>query len=86
MTPDLPVLRDPDGYIYAREWSGGLCVGGFEPHAKPVFSGYNAVPRDFAFQLFEDDYDQFEILYDNAMLRIPDLADTGRCRGEFVRQ
>ena len=23
----LPVLRDPDAYIYAREWSGGLCVG-----------------------------------------------------------
>ena len=23
----LPVLRDPDAYIYAREWSSGLCVG-----------------------------------------------------------
>jgi 4-methylaminobutanoate oxidase (formaldehyde-forming) len=33
---DLPVLRDPDGYIYFREWSGGIIMGGFEPVAKPV--------------------------------------------------
>lgn len=24
----LPVLRDPDAYIYYREWSGGLLMGG----------------------------------------------------------
>ena len=50
-------------YIYAREWSGGICMGGFEPAAKPAFEGNNAVPRDFAFQLFADDYDQFDILF-----------------------
>src|SRR5262249_5778614 len=32
---DLPVLRDPDGYIYIKEEVGGLLVGGFEPDAKP---------------------------------------------------
>ena len=32
---DLPVLRDPDGYIYFKEEVGGLLMGGFEPVAKP---------------------------------------------------
>jgi pyruvate dehydrogenase phosphatase regulatory subunit len=34
---DLPVLRDLNGLLYAREWSGGLLVGGFELEAKPCF-------------------------------------------------
>ena len=29
ITPDLPVLRDPDGYIYFKEETGGLVMGGF---------------------------------------------------------
>jgi 4-methylaminobutanoate oxidase (formaldehyde-forming) len=32
---DTPVLRDPDGYTYFKEETGGLVVGGFEPEAKP---------------------------------------------------
>ena len=32
---DLPVIRDPDGYIYYKEEVGGLVMGGFEPVAKP---------------------------------------------------
>jgi hypothetical protein len=32
---DLPVLRDPDGWTYVKEETGGLLVGGFEPQAKP---------------------------------------------------
>ena len=35
VTPDLPVMRDPDGYIYYKEEVGGLVMGGFEPVAKP---------------------------------------------------
>lgn len=35
ISKDLPVLRDLDGLIYAREWSGGLCIGGFELKANP---------------------------------------------------
>ncbi len=35
VTPDLPCLRDPDGYIYFKEEVGGLLMGGFEPKAKP---------------------------------------------------
>ncbi len=37
---EIPVLRDPDALFYMREWSGGLCVGGFELKAKPIFEVY----------------------------------------------
>ncbi len=33
--PMLPVMRDPDGFIYYKEEVGGLVMGGFEPQAKP---------------------------------------------------
>lgn len=69
--PDLPVMRDPDGYIYFKEEVGGLAMGGFEPSAKPW--GMQGIPQDFAFQLLEDDWDQFEILMENALVRVPGL-------------
>lgn len=69
--PDLPVMRDPDGYIYFKEEVGGLCMGGFEPVAKPW--GMDGIPDDFAFQLLEDDWDQFEILMENALVRVPGM-------------
>eukprot|EP01130_Rhizamoeba_saxonica_P015745 TRINITY_DN7119_c0_g1_i3.p1 TRINITY_DN7119_c0_g1~~TRINITY_DN7119_c0_g1_i3.p1 ORF type:complete len:848 (-),score=168.82 TRINITY_DN7119_c0_g1_i3:12-2306(-) len=68
---NLPIFRDPDGYIYGREWSGGLLVGGFEPNAKPCFN--DGVPNDFAYGLFDEDWDHFEILMNNALHRIPVL-------------
>ena len=43
-------------YTYFREWSGGLCVGGFEPVSKPIWS--EGVPADFEFGLLPDDWDQ----------------------------
>jgi glycine/D-amino acid oxidase-like deaminating enzyme len=33
--PMLPVMRDPDGYIYYKEEVGGLVMGGFEPRPSP---------------------------------------------------
>ena len=70
--PDLPVMRDPDGYIYFKEEVGGLVMGGFEPDAKPW--GSDGIPADFAFQLLPDDWDQFEILMEKALERVPALA------------
>jgi 4-methylaminobutanoate oxidase (formaldehyde-forming) len=70
VTPDLPCLRDPDGYIYFKEEVGGLLMGGFEPTAKPWRT---EVPDDFEFGLLPDDWDQFEILMQNAVLRVPAL-------------
>jgi len=67
----LPSLRDPDGYIYFKEEVGGLVMGGFEPDAKPW--KMNPIPDDFEFTLLEDDWDQFEILMENALIRVPAL-------------
>jgi 4-methylaminobutanoate oxidase (formaldehyde-forming) len=74
--PDLPVLRDPDGYTYFKEEVGGLVVGGFEPEAKPWVSP-DKIPYPFEFQLLEEDWDHFSILMENALLRIPALNETG---------
>jgi len=69
--PDLPVLRDPDGYIYLKEEVGGLLMGGFEPQAKPW--AMNGIPANFEFGMLPDDWDQFEILMQNALIRLPAL-------------
>jgi heterotetrameric sarcosine oxidase gamma subunit len=73
---DMPILRDPDGYTYFKEEVGGLVIGGFEPEAKPWLPP-DQLPYPFEFQLLEEDWDHFQILMDNAMLRIPALEDTG---------
>lgn len=75
ISPDLPVLRDPDGYIYFKEETGGLVMGGFEPSAKPW--GMDGIPDKFHFQLLPDDWDQFEILLENALIRVPQMAEAG---------
>jgi 4-methylaminobutanoate oxidase (formaldehyde-forming) len=74
--PDLPVLRDPDGYTYFKEEVGGLVVGGFEPQAKPWVAP-EEIPHPFEFQLLAEDWEHFSVLMDSAVHRIPVLADTG---------
>lgn len=69
VTPGLPTLRDPDGYIYARDEVGGLLMGGFEPVAKPW--GMKGIPDDFSFSLLPEDWDQFQVMMENAIVRIP---------------
>jgi 4-methylaminobutanoate oxidase (formaldehyde-forming) len=71
VTPDLPVLRDTDGYIYVREEVGGLLMGGFEPVAKPW--GMEGIPADFAFSLLPEDWEHFQILMEQGIHRIPAL-------------
>ena len=56
----LPVMRDPDGFIYYKEEVGGLLMGGFEPKAKPW--RVDPIPSTFQFQLLDEDWDQFEPL------------------------
>ncbi len=74
--PDLPILRDPDGYTYFKEEVGGLVIGGFEPDAKPWVSP-DQIPYPFEFQLLDEDWEHFEILMNSALLRIPALETTG---------
>jgi len=69
--PMLPVMRDPDGFIYYKEEVGGLVMGGFEPKAKPWT--VDPIPSTFQFQLLQEDWDQFEVLMANAMHRTPCL-------------
>jgi glycine cleavage system aminomethyltransferase T/glycine/D-amino acid oxidase-like deaminating enzyme len=74
VTPDLPVMRDPDGFIYYKEEVGGLLMGGFEPVAKPW--GMDGIPENFEFQLLAEDWDQFEPLMKAALHRTPVLETT----------
>ena len=69
--PMLPVMRDPDGFIYYKEEVGGLVMGGFEPQAKPW--NMDPIPSSFQFALLGEDWDQFEILMNNAIHRTPCL-------------
>ncbi len=69
--PMLPVMRDPDGFIYYKEEVGGLLMGGFEPVAKPW--RMEPIPSTFQFQLLDEDWAQFEPLMTNAIHRTPCL-------------
>jgi len=69
VTPDLSVLRDLDGHIYIKEEVGGLVVGGFEPHAKPW--QVDRIPDDFAFSLLKEDWEQFGVLIESGVRRVP---------------
>ena len=71
VTPDMPVVRDPDGYLYFKEEVGGIVMGGFEPKAKPW--NVDPIPDGFEFQLLPEDWDHFEILMKNAIHRTPCL-------------
>ncbi len=74
---DLPVMRDPDGYIYFKEEVGGLLMGGFEPDATPWLQSAQhrgGIPENFEFQLLADNWDAFEILMTHAIERVPALG------------
>jgi 4-methylaminobutanoate oxidase (formaldehyde-forming) len=77
VVPTMPVVRDPDGYIYYKEEVGGLVMGGFEPKAKPWT--VDPIPATFRFELLGEDWDQFEILMTNAIHRTPCL-ETARIK------
>ena len=80
--PDLPIMRDPDGWTYFKEEVGGLVVGGFEPEAKPWRSP-DDLPHPFEFQLLEEDWEHFSVLMDEAVQRDP---GAGRDRDPEVLQ
>ncbi|MDP7439868.1 MAG: FAD-dependent oxidoreductase, partial [SAR324 cluster bacterium] len=58
LPPTLPVLRDPDSWIYAKEDAGKMLVGCFEPKSKP--RSLETIPEDFSFGQFPEDWDHFE--------------------------
>jgi 4-methylaminobutanoate oxidase (formaldehyde-forming) len=72
---DAPTLRDPDRRTYFKEEVGGLAFGGYEPDPRAWTTG--DAPADFAFRLFDDDFEHFEPHMLNAIARVPALAEAG---------
>jgi glycine cleavage system aminomethyltransferase T/glycine/D-amino acid oxidase-like deaminating enzyme len=68
---DLPTMRDPSLLVYFRGESGGLVMGGYERHPAPW--GLDGIPADFNGRLLAEDWERFEELMTNALLRVPEL-------------
>ncbi len=75
LTPDLPVLRDPDHCAYYKEDAGKLLLGAFEPNAKPW--ALEGIPEDFEFGELPHDFEHFEPILQAAMRRLPALEKVG---------
>lgn len=75
LTPDLPVLRDPDNCAYYKEDAGKLLLGAFEPNAKPW--AIDGIPDDFEFGELPDDFEHFSPILEAAMKRLPALERVG---------
>jgi sarcosine dehydrogenase len=75
VTSALPTLRDPDRLIYFKEEVGGLVMGGYEPDPNPFAE--RAIPDGFAFALLDPDWDHFEQLMEQALVRVPALETAG---------
>ncbi len=70
---DMPTMRDPSLLVYFRPESGGLVMGGYERDPAPW--GLDGIPADFNGRLLEEDWDRFEPLMRNAMVRVPQMRD-----------
>ncbi|MCM2398232.1 FAD-dependent oxidoreductase [Rhizobium sp. S95] len=75
LATDAPTIRDPDRRTYFKEEVGGLVMGGYEPNPQPWTTG--DVPDEWAFRLFDDDFDHFEQHMVQAIERIPALEKAG---------
>lgn len=71
----LPTLRDPDRLTYFKEEVGGLVMGGYEPDPMPW--DVKSIPPDFKFSLLDSDWDHFEQLMQQALIRVPALENAG---------
>jgi glycine cleavage system T protein len=70
---DLPTMRDPSLLVYFRAESGGLVMGGYERHPAPW--SLDGIPPDFNGKLLPEDWERFEELLTNAVVRVPALED-----------
>ena len=73
----LPTLRDPGSATYFKEEVGCVLAGFFEAQAKPWGRGGAAIPEDFAFGTFSEDWDHLEDVFNQAMHRLPALETAG---------
>ena len=70
----LPVLRVPDECAYYKEDAGKMLLGAFEPVSKPWTLD---IPKDFEFDQLPEDFDHFEPILEDAVERMPMLAEAG---------
>ncbi len=71
----LPTFRDPDTYLYAREYHGKMMLGIFEPNAKNAFKKTGIVPNNFSFGEFNVDKKYIKMLHQLAAKRIPAIKN-----------
>jgi len=69
----MPCVRDHDLSVYLRVQGECLQVGGYEQN--PVF--WDEVEEDFAFGLFDLDWDVFSVHLENGVRRVPIIGSTG---------
>jgi len=70
---DMPTMRDPSLLVYFRPESGGLVLGGYERDPAPW--SLEGIPADFNGKLLAEDWPRFEELMENALVRVPTLAE-----------
>ena len=71
----LPLLRDVDSSYYLRQEKMGFNLGPYENPCRAHWATPDdPMPEDFSFQLFPDDLDRIEWHINDAMARVPLLA------------
>ena len=70
---EMPTMRDPSLLVYFRPESGGLIMGGYERNCAPW--ALDGIPSDFNSRLLDEDWPRFEELMENAIVRVPGLAE-----------
>ena len=74
-THETPCLRDPDNLVYMRQEQGGLVIGGYEP--TPIARWIDGVPWEHGSKTLPSNFDQFEMLLEGAIRRLPFLDQAG---------
>ena len=69
----LPTFRDPDTYLYIREYHKKIMIGIFEPNAKNAFKKTGIVPNNFSFGEFKVEKSYVNMLQKLASKRIPQI-------------
>ena len=72
----LPILRDPERNSYAREETGKILLGFFEPNAAAW--GKKGIPKNFCFDEIQPDWERMEPHIERGMERIPAMMNVAR--------
>lgn len=74
----MPIVRDPDRSIYLRPNGENIILGAFQDYTKPWMA--DPIPKNFVFQLLEEDWAHFEEPLASGKHRVPALE-----KAEFPR-